>query len=85
MGNTGVTTRGAKGGKSHSIKKKKNKQWKKNGATVMEKSEITFKNLQDWPGKIRLYEFNMRTLFLPPVESNWHWLTRGLFCLLGRS
>lgn len=40
MGNTGVTTDGAISGKSHSIKKKKN-LWKKNGAIVMEKSEIT--------------------------------------------
>lgn len=44
------------------------------------------KIFQEWPGKkIRLYEFNTRTLFLPPVGSDWHWLTGGLLCLLGRS
>lgn len=34
---------------------------------------------------IRLYELNMRTWSFPPGESSWRWLTRGLFCFLGRS
>lgn len=43
MGKAGLITKRAIGGKSHTIKKKKKKLWKKNGAIVMEKSEITYK------------------------------------------
>lgn len=41
MGKAGLIIERAIGGKSHTIKKQKTQLWKKNGAIVMEKSEIT--------------------------------------------
>lgn len=80
----GVTTEGAMGGKSHTIKK----NGEKNGSIVMEKEWEHIKNLNfksHLENNIRLYELNMRTPSFPPGESSWQWLTRGLFCFLGRS
>ena len=46
---------------------------KKNGANSHGKKVRSQKNFQEWPGKkIRLYALNTKTLFVPPVESNWH-------------
>lgn len=52
----------------------------KNGANSHGKKKVrSQKNFQEWPGKkIRLYALNWRTLFVPPVESHWHWLTGGV-------
>ena len=46
---------------------------------MAKKKGRSHKNFQEWPGKkIRLYALNRRTLFVPPVESHWHWLTGGV-------